>query len=156
MNKERIVGATTTLSEASDGASNGLENEIICEDNHFRFNAYKNQLSIIDKQHEFRKQRYLIYTMEEIESIIEQVIQNMIDEIGNKPKSIFINLWEDGDFKVTCRHGENDKIHNFNYHKFTNKFEYKIDDFQHDAITYDEFGNQFYTPNIIEEVDEIN
>ena len=51
-----------------------LENEVVVEDNLFRFNPYKNYLKIIDKREEFKK-------------ISQENFQNELNKFGNSLKN---------------------------------------------------------------------
>lgn len=77
------------------------------------------------------------------------ILKNLMNEkFPGCFNTIMINIWDDGDYRVICRYGTNDElIHNFVYHKFTDTTEYIQDVFLANAIKSDKLGNQFYIPN---------
>ena len=96
-----------------------------------------------------------INMFKEIEEKSIELKNLMVQMFPDSCSSIFINVWEDGDYRVQCRYGTSlDNIYSFTYHKFEDNIVFKEEQKVYYSMSYDEFGNTFYIEDKIEEIDE--
>lgn len=84
--------------------------------------------------------------MKDIEEKIEMVRKALFEKFPNAPHTIIMHLWDDGDYQVTARYGDEESIHNFSYYTQDDFITYEKDKFLSSAIKEDKYGNQYYVP----------
>lgn len=69
---------------------------------------------------------------EYINEKIEKVKTSFVNEFPNQGYTIFINLWNDGDFKIEVRSAIKSDIHHFTYHD--SKGDFVLHEFDKDSL----------------------
>ena len=80
---------------------------------------------------------------------IEKVKLKFVDAFPDKPFTVMVLIWDDGDFKITCQYGDKQFIHKMIYHDSLHDdgITYEKEEYASDAVKIDKDGNRFYIPD---------
>ena len=84
------------------------------------------------------------------ERVLEQyklVEEDFKKRFPNLPYTMMLNIWDDGDFKIEGRHGDNDTLHIVEYYSGRDSIIYYTEKIQSNSIKIDKFGYKYYIPN---------